>query len=351
MPPTNVTKTELQGQISPDQNSITILAPAKINLFLKVLGPRADGYHDIFSWFQTISLCDRLEITKINPGKIEITTDAENIPTGPDNLIYKAAELFMKETGCRCGFRIKLDKKIPVSAGLGGGSSDAAAFIKAANKLLQTGLTRSDRARIGLEIGSDLPFFFGTGQAEVTGRGEFIADTRFPIDYRLILVTPPLEIRAAEAYQKWKMGLTDPIHDIRFRCRSVQANIREIYPEEKRENQEDNAGNRAEELGANFKLSDKFWSLENRFSLEKLVEIITGLENDLEQELTDSYPVLKEIRNRLKKDGVKMVRMTGSGPTMFALFTESTRLEKTLIKSLEGYRWDVACAHPVVLPA
>ncbi len=339
----NITATDLAGRTSPDQTTISILAPGKINLFLKVVGKRPDGYHDIFSWFQTISLCDRLEISKLETDDVEILTTAKNIPTGPDNLVYKAAQLFQKKTGCRCGFRIKLEKNIPVSAGLGGGSSDAATFIKAANRLLNTNMSRNEMAQIGLEIGSDLPFFFGTGQAEVTGRGEFIADTPFPIDYRLILVTPPLEIRAAEAYQRWKFGLTDSIPDISFSYRPG----REIHRSKNGDKLED----RTEEMGEERKLSDKFWLLENSFSSASLVKIISGLNNDLEQNLTDSYPVLKEIKNRLEENGAELVRLSGSGPTIFALFTKSTRLEEKIKKSFEGKGWEIAFAHPVILPA
>lgn len=294
------------GTISPDRNSIFISTPAKINLFLKVTGKRPDGYHDIYSWFQALDLCDHLEIEKTDQAAIEIITDSTIIPTGPENLVYQAALAVKKEADYSGGFRVRLWKNIPVGAGLGGGSSDAAAFIKGANRLLELGWSREKMAGTGLELGSDVPFFFSRGQAEVSGRGEIVKTIELPVDYQVVLVTPPFEIRAAEAYRKLRLDLTAPFSSITFkRCRQAR----------------------------------------------ELFYFVSGLGNDLEQALRDFYPILNVIGEKLEKSGADIVRLSGSGPTMFALFKDTTLNEETLRHTIRGERWGVNVACPVVLPA
>lgn len=297
---------EFRGTIDAAGHSIFISAPAKINLFLKVTGKRPDGYHNIFSWFQALDLCDHLEIEKTDEPKIEIITGAGNIPTGPENLVYQAARLVKSRTDYPGGFRIKLWKNIPVGAGLGGGSSDAAAFIKAADRLLGLKWSRREMSEAGLELGSDIPFFFSRGQAEVSGRGEIVKSVELPIDYRVALVTPPFEIRAAEAYRKLRLDLTAPFTGIKFR-RCLQA-------------------------------------------IELLV-IVSNLGNDLEPALRESYPILDKIEEKLTKLGANIVRISGSGPTVFALFDNGDVSEKMLKNDFKGEGWGLFLTRPAVLPA
>lgn len=294
------------GDISPDGRKVFISAPAKINLFLKVLQKRTDGYHDIFSWFQAINLADHLEIEMIDSDHIEIVTDAADIPIGPKNLVYQAADLIRDEMESPPGFRIRIWKHIPVAAGLGGGSSDAAACIKGMNKLLGLGFSRERMEKLGLEIGSDVPFFFGRGQAEVTGRGENVRDLDFPLDYRAILVTPPVAIRASEAYGKVRLDLTNPFADI---------------------------------------------SLKRRIQVREFFCAISGLENDLERALCSSYPILNKIRVKLEGTGADVIRLSGSGPTMFALISHKDIAEEKIFSACEGEGWDCRISDPVILPA
>jgi 4-diphosphocytidyl-2-C-methyl-D-erythritol kinase len=295
-----------EPHLGPRPGTVAIAAPAKINLFLKVLRVRPDGYHDIFSWFQALDLADMLEIEETPPPSIEIRTDREDLPTGPDNLIYKAIKLLQDKYGIRSGFRVTLSKRIPVAAGLGGGSSDAAAAIKAVNHLLNLGLTRPEMAAVGLQIGSDIPFFFSRGQAEVTGRGENVKDLQLATDYEVALVTPPFGISAAEAYNRVNLDLTDSVQDISLsRCRQV----------------------------------------------EGLIHAISGMANDLERGLCCSYPVLEEIKHELAKTGADVVRLSGSGPTLFALFRDRNRTREKLAKASVGGKWGLALASPVTLPA
>ncbi len=295
------------GEISPDRKRIFISAPAKINLFLKVLGKRPDGYHDIHSWFQAVDLADHLEIEARSGNTVTVITDADNIPAGPENLVYQAARLMANRQAPGRGFIIKLWKHIPVAAGLGGGSSDAAACLKGINKLLDLGLTRRQMEEIGLDIGSDVPFFFSRGQAEVTGRGESVHEISLPVDYRVVLVTPPISIRASEAYAKMRMDLTNSFAGI---------------------------------------------SLNSCQQAEELVCAISGVGNDLETALAESYPILGKIREGLKGTGADIVRLSGSGPTVFVLYSgHKAFTEEKIFAAFEGEGWGCYVTSPVILPA
>lgn len=297
-------KSCFEGRLTENGKKAFISAPAKINLFLKVTGVRDDGYHDIYSWFQAIDLADHMEIEQNSGENIEISVNRTDIPTGPDNLVYQAAERIRQICGSPIGFKIKLFKNIPAGAGLGGGSSDAAAFIKAADQLLNLGLTHAKKVKIGLDIGSDIPFFFSTGQAEVTGRGEIVKDLPLPLNYRLGLITPHFEIRASEAYRKLNLDLTDSVPKV---------------------------------------------SLSYCHQIEGLIGSISSLPNDLEEVLSDSHPILEEIRELLSKTGADIVRLTGSGPTVFALFQRKGLITEQLVKTLEGKLWEVNVANPIIL--
>ncbi|MFH2035808.1 MAG: 4-(cytidine 5'-diphospho)-2-C-methyl-D-erythritol kinase, partial [Candidatus Zixiibacteriota bacterium] len=160
-------------------NEIILKAPAKINLFLKVLGKRNDGYHNIYSWFQAIDLFDILSFKKIkNPKFILKVKNNSNLSTDENNLIIKTARLMSGLFNFSGGLEICLEKNIPLSAGLAGGSTDSAATIYGINRLFNLKLTNKQMREIGAKIGSDVPFFFSSGQAEVTGRGEVIKARR-----------------------------------------------------------------------------------------------------------------------------------------------------------------------------
>jgi 4-diphosphocytidyl-2-C-methyl-D-erythritol kinase len=157
-----------------------------------------------------------------------------------------------------------------------------------------------------LEIGSDVPFFFGGGQAEVTGRGEKVKDIRLATDYQVVLATPPFGIRAAEAYGKLNLDLTDPVQDITLsRCRQVDG----------------------------------------------LIDAISGMANDLERGIFYSYPILERIKHELATTGADVVRLSGSGPTLFALYRNRCRTKEILAKASDGGKWGLALANPVTLPA
>jgi 4-diphosphocytidyl-2-C-methyl-D-erythritol kinase len=164
------------------------LAPAKINLVLEVLAKRKDGYHEIRSLMQTVSLCDVLSFELAEEISLECTEPS--LQTS-DNLVAKAAELLKEVTDCQKGVKIRLEKRIPMGAGLGGGSSDAATTLLALNQLWELGLAISDLAQLAARLGSDVPFFIYKGTALVEGRGEKV--TPLPsVTGWFVLLVPPL---------------------------------------------------------------------------------------------------------------------------------------------------------------
>ncbi|MEE9614598.1 MAG: 4-(cytidine 5'-diphospho)-2-C-methyl-D-erythritol kinase [Thermodesulfobacteriota bacterium] len=179
--------------------SITVSSPAKVNLFLKVLGKREDGYHEIRSLIQPISLSDELTIEAVPGDTVTVTCDSAAVPTGRENLAWRAAELFLERTGLKMAVRIDIVKKIPVAAGLGGGSSNAALVLRGLNELLGTGLGEEELMDIAASIGSDVPFFIPGGPAVVSGRGEILEKTTLPA-YEYVLINPGFEVSARWAY-------------------------------------------------------------------------------------------------------------------------------------------------------
>src|SRR5262249_22987411 len=159
-------------------DGVEIRAPAKVNLFLEVLAKRPDGYHEIATLLVSITLFDTLEFKEEASGKILLQCDHPELGTGPENLICKAAELLRKHCKVASGARIRLKKRIPLAAGLAGGSSDAAATLAGLNELWQLGLSTTELAELGAKIGSDVAFFFAGGAAWCTGRGEIVTPVK-----------------------------------------------------------------------------------------------------------------------------------------------------------------------------
>jgi 4-diphosphocytidyl-2-C-methyl-D-erythritol kinase len=186
--------------VPPD--TVRVLAPAKVNLFLEVLGKRVDGYHEVATLMAPVDLTDELDFRPSESGELSLTCDDPGLPTGPENLVLKAATRLRDSTGCPAGATIRLTKRIPVAAGLGGGSSDAAATLVGLNELWKLGLSPAALARLGAEIGSDVPFFLSGSAAWCTGRGEVVtpAPVGRPLD--LVLVKPPEGLQTAEVYHR-----------------------------------------------------------------------------------------------------------------------------------------------------
>ncbi|MDF1543480.1 MAG: 4-(cytidine 5'-diphospho)-2-C-methyl-D-erythritol kinase [bacterium] len=282
-------------------SALQILAPAKINLFLQVLNRREDGFHNINSLFQAVSLFDRLKFeTRPEPGiDLKILNNRE-LSTGNDNLVVKAFQLMVERFSIKSGLNIELEKNIPVSAGLAGGSTDGAATIYACNKLFELRLDSGRMADLGAEIGSDIPFFFGSGQSLVRGRGEIVENWPVPADYHLVLVNPGIAISTAEAYARLKRGLTFSKEPFNLaRCATVIELVKEL----------ERCGNDFEEVSVGF------------------------------------HPELGIILDGLLNNGALLARMSGSGPTLFGLFDKAPDLEQ--LRSRFSGDWHFCAVRPI----
>ena len=267
-------------------SSLSVKSPAKINWLLKVIGKRNDGYHNIISMMQCISLYDNLVFEHADT--IEVVSDLDT-PLD-NNLVYKAASLLKQYTSYRKGVKIILQKGIPVSAGLGGGSSDAAYTLSGLNMLWGTELNDEELSSIGTEIGSDVPFFFNGPFAIVEGRGEKVSPVKLNSSTVLLLVKPHVSVSTAWAYASF-----DKLNDSRLTKKSIDIKL----------------------FCQTFKKKD-FDSLS------------TMLSNDLEDVIIDRYPVVGEIKNRLLERGAAISAMSGSGPTVFGVFDNKDMAEKAI---------------------
>jgi 4-diphosphocytidyl-2-C-methyl-D-erythritol kinase len=181
-----------------------VLAPAKINLSLRVVGHRSDGFHEIETLIAPISLCDEINIERCSgKKKIAFRCDDPALPKGEDNLVVHAAKVFFEKMQITTGVSIELKKRIPHGAGLGGGSSDAASTLMALNELFDTNLPREALAKMAELIGSDVPFFIFESAAVCKGRGELVTPTRLRESLSLLLLKPEFGVPTQWAYSRW----------------------------------------------------------------------------------------------------------------------------------------------------
>ena len=182
-----------------------VFAPAKINLSLKILGRRDNGFHDLDTLIAPISLYDEIRIDKGRPGNgIEFRCDDPSVPPGNDNLVVRAAKAFFETTEIEPAVSIELQKKIPHGAGLGGGSSDAASVLLALNELFDAKLSRQTLARMAEPIGSDVPFFVFQSAARCKGRGEIVTPIKLKRRFSLLLLKPAFAVSTGWAYSRWQ---------------------------------------------------------------------------------------------------------------------------------------------------
>jgi 4-diphosphocytidyl-2-C-methyl-D-erythritol kinase len=182
-----------------------LYAPAKINLSFEIKGRREDGFHEIETLMAPISLSDRLTIERgKTAGGIQFSCDDSSLPNGEENLVVQAARLFQKATEIGTGITIALEKKIPHGAGLGGGSSDAAATLLGLNELFETRLDQKYLVELAAQIGSDVPFFILGSAATGRGRGDVVEPAKLPVSFNLLLVKPDFGVPTPWAYGRWK---------------------------------------------------------------------------------------------------------------------------------------------------
>ncbi|KAL6616235.1 hypothetical protein ACP70R_038505 [Stipagrostis hirtigluma subsp. patula] len=196
---------------------LNLFSPCKVNVFLRITGKRPDGFHDLASLFHVISLGDTIKFS-LSPSKSKdrLSTNVAGVPVDERNLIIKALNLYRKKTGSDNYFWIHLDKKVPTGAGLGGGSSNAATALWAANQFSGCIASEKDLQEWSGEIGSDIPFFFSRGAAYCTGRGEIVQDIPNPLPENLpmVLIKPPEACSTAEVYRRFRLEQTsraDPL--------------------------------------------------------------------------------------------------------------------------------------------
>lgn len=190
---------------------LEVWAPAKLNLFLEITEKRSDGFHELETLMVPVDLCDTLYFEETSTERIELSVQAafgrqnqhavgEVLPEGPDNLVVRALRLLQERTGCGQGLRVRLVKRIPLAAGLAGGSSDAAAALQAANQIWQLDLDQPRLSSIAAELGSDIPFFLHRGPAICRGRGEKIEPVVLPGALHFVVVRPPRGLSTAEVF-------------------------------------------------------------------------------------------------------------------------------------------------------
>jgi 4-diphosphocytidyl-2-C-methyl-D-erythritol kinase len=191
----------VSGDTEGSNDTVRVLAPAKVNLFVEVLGERRDGYHDILTVMQAIGLFDTVTVTRCGSG-IEVSCPSNDVPSGPDNTAHHAAREMLDRIHLGGGVRVEIEKRIPVGRGLGGGSSDAAAVIRTMNGLWNDPLSPEDLTEIAAEVGSDVPFFLSGGAAVCRGRGEIVEPVESTLDTWLVVLCPPISVSTARVYRE-----------------------------------------------------------------------------------------------------------------------------------------------------
>lgn len=206
-----------------------LFAPAKINLSLQIRGRRPDGFHEIETLMAPISLHDTLTIERVfDADGVQLKCDDPAVPAGEDNLVVRAADAFFAAVRLRAGVRIELEKKIPHGAGLGGGSSDAAATLLGLNEIFGTGLPRDRLIQLAAEIGSDVPFFILRSAAWSCGRGEAVTPARIGPAIPLLLLKPAFGVSTAWAYARWQDSRKLPGVDYEKQSLEVRAFVNDL---------------------------------------------------------------------------------------------------------------------------
>jgi 4-diphosphocytidyl-2-C-methyl-D-erythritol kinase len=265
-----------------------IRTPAKINLCLSVLGRRPDGYHDVEMLMQAVGLFDEVRV-RLAPAGITVFCDDPSVPSGEGNIAFRAAKEALSLAGARSGVAVEIRKAIPSGAGLGGGSSDAAAVLAACSDLLGLKLSPDRLAELGTRLGMDVPFFFSGPTAIARGRGEVLEPLAPPAPYWVLLVNPGFAVPTAWVYQNLNLGLTRKVD-----CTNIA-----------------------------------------RLSVRRLAG---ALHNDLETVTASHHPVICEMEEALMGAGALGSRMSGSGPTVFGLF-ETEEACRSAASALDGRGW------------
>ena len=253
--------------------SVYIQAHAKVNLTLDVLGKRHDGYHDIASVMQSISLCDRISLHPWTE-EIRVVCRHPQVPDGKENIVYKAAAALRKLAGIKKGVLINVIKGIPVAAGLGGGSADAAAVLRGLNIFWEANLRQEELLRLAVEVGADVPFCLKGGTALAEGIGERLSKVKPVPSAWMLLVKPRFGVSTKKVYENH--------------------NLSEVMQQPR-----------------------SYWFLQ-ALEKEELFNAIGYMGNALQKTTVELYPEVQRVMDRLKALGCPKVQLCGSGPTVFA---------------------------------
>jgi 4-diphosphocytidyl-2-C-methyl-D-erythritol kinase len=317
------------------KKTLRLKSPAKVNLRLEILKKRGDGYHEIRTIFQKLNLSDTIQFSLGKERGITITTSHTGLPVGENNLVYKAARAILSRSGYRGGVYAHIEKRIPLGAGLGGGSSNAAATLKALNQLLGLGLSIEELMTMGIRIGADVPFFFLDAGAIATGIGEKLERVELPHLW-YILIYPNFEVLSRWAYQNFQ----------------ATRGLRQTLPAR--------AGAKASSVSipSNLQSLDRadkgLTKMKFRIKIREFLATPAGIPgillNDLEEVVSKEFPQIGQMKEILSAAGSMGTLMTGSGPTVFGLFSDrkdSLRAYRKIKNRVKENGWIVLQAHSI----
>ena len=265
-------------------DKISLKALAKINLGLDVVRRREDGYHEVRMVMQTIHLFDRVNIEKTSELGIKIKTNLSYLPVNENNLIYKAGKLLMDEFDIREGLSVDLDKRIPVAAGMAGGSTDAAAMLYGMNKMFGLGLSMQELKDRGVKIGADVPYCLMRGTALAEGIGEKLKSLPPMIKCPVLIAKPQISVSTKFVYENLKLDENTNHPDIDRLIKDIKA--------------------------------------------KDLQGVCDHMGNILETVTIPNYPVIAEIKKNMIENGATGAMMSGSGPTVFGLFDDAEKAKQ-----------------------
>ena len=275
------------------------VSPAKVNLYLRVLRKREDGYHDIATLMQGISLYDEMIFSPVDHG-ITVSCPGSTLPENENNIVYRAADALLSRLSYSPGIHITIKKRIPVAAGLGGGSSNAATTLLTINDMLGFHYTTEDLMKIGTKLGADVPFFIFRKTAWAFGIGDQLQAAENIPPLWFVLINPGFEISTKMVYDNLNLRLTKQA--VKYTC-------------------------------------PKFYSVD---------DLINGLRNDLEKVTLVLHPILQHLKNLLLQNGALGAIMSGSGPTVAGLFAKEKEAVKAAeaLEKIEEKEWSVyrACS-------
>ncbi|MBI5755500.1 MAG: 4-(cytidine 5'-diphospho)-2-C-methyl-D-erythritol kinase [Nitrospirae bacterium] len=321
---------------------ITIRTPAKINLLLRIKGKRSDGYHNIVTVMQMVDLWDELIIDDADV--LELICKDREVPSDQENLVYKAAATLKECSDVKRGARIVLNKNIPVAAGLGGGSSDAAATLVGLNILWGLGYATDRLAVIGREIGSDVPFFLYGPAAVGYGRGDELNTLLNQTDYWFLLVNPGIQVSTAWAYCQFSSCHSELVSESHEMLKQVQHDKKQVHGDRKQVHgdirnsckwigpflPQTKLGLTNGDVHIKIFLPDGFKRDGNKIWFLPF--------NDLEEVVIKRYPIIRKIKEEMVACGAMCSLMSGSGSTVFGIFKDRDSAERAC-RTLRHSKW------------